>query len=86
MKEGSVVNALIDCLGHPFQIRAITRNMNGEKAKALTAQGIEMVAADLGDEKSLAQAFQGAFAIFAVTDFYETFRTEGLWAAIATEY
>lgn len=82
---GSVVKAMREHSRHSFKIRGITRNTNSGKAKALSAQGIEMVAADLNDESSLVQAFQGASAIFAVTDFYETFRTGGPWTAMDTE-
>jgi hypothetical protein len=78
---GSVLKAMREHSRHSFKIRGITRNTNSGKAKALSAQGIEMVAADLNDESSLVQAFQGASAIFAVTDFYETFRTGDPWVA-----
>jgi hypothetical protein len=78
---GSVLKAMREHSRHSFKIRGITRNTNSGKAKALSAQGIEMVAADLNDESSLVQAFQGASAIFAVKDFYETFRTGDPWVA-----
>ena len=39
-------------------------------SKTLEAQGTEVVAGDLNDPKSLIKAFQGAHAIFAVTDFW----------------
>lgn len=81
VQGGSVLKAMREHSRHSFKIRGITRNTNSGKAKALSAQGIEMVAADLNDESSLVQAFQGASAIFAVTDFYETFRTGDPWVA-----
>lgn len=66
---GSVVSALADDAS--YQIRAVTRNTNSDKAKALAQRGIGTVAADVDDEESLVKAFAGASIIFAVTDFYE---------------
>ncbi|HWC65189.1 MAG TPA: NmrA family NAD(P)-binding protein, partial [Thermoanaerobaculia bacterium] len=51
--------------------RAITRNPDSEKAKALAALGLEVVAADLDDEKSLERAFAGAHGVYCVTNFWE---------------
>jgi uncharacterized protein YbjT (DUF2867 family) len=52
---GSVIRALLDT---EWKLRAITRNPAGNKGKALAAQGIEVVAADFGDEKSLIEAYR----------------------------
>lgn len=38
----------------------------------MTAQGVEMVAADLDDKASLVKAFEGAYGVYAVTDFWAT--------------
>ncbi|KAL4960345.1 uncharacterized protein BDV14DRAFT_211767 [Aspergillus stella-maris] len=67
-----VINALLTS-NPDWAIRGITRNTSSPKAQALTARGIEMVTADFDDEESIAAAFTGATAIFAVTDFYEPF-------------
>ena len=61
-------------LGDPdggFLCRAITRNPQSHRAKALAAMGAEIVAADLDDEASLIKAFGGAHGVFGVTDFVE---------------
>jgi len=68
------------------KIRGITRNVSSEKAQHLTSLGVEMVAADLNDEESLVRAFHGATAIFAITDYYETFRSTNMWIAMDVEY
>jgi uncharacterized protein YbjT (DUF2867 family) len=63
-------------LAHPdggFTARAITRDPNSEKAKALAALGVEVVQADLDDEASLAKAFEGAYGAYCVTNFWEHF-------------
>jgi uncharacterized protein YbjT (DUF2867 family) len=56
--------------------RAITRDPNSEKAKALAALGVEVVKADLDDEASLAAAFAGAYGVYCVTNFWEHFSPE----------
>lgn len=53
---GSVITAALK--EGTWKIRGITRNVNSNAAKALTAQGVEMVAADINDEQSLVKAFQ----------------------------
>ncbi len=41
--------------------RAITRDVNSEKAKALARAGAEVVAGDVDDAGSLERAFAGAY-------------------------
>lgn len=40
-------------------------------AKALEAQGVEVVSADLNDRASLSAAIKGSYAVFAVTNYWE---------------
>ncbi|KFA80046.1 hypothetical protein S40288_01828 [Stachybotrys chartarum IBT 40288] len=56
-----------------FRVRGLTRNTASPTAQALSAAGIEVVAADLADPASLAAAFRGANVIFSVTNFWEPF-------------
>lgn len=51
-----------------FRLRGLTRNPNSAASKSLSAQGIEMVRADLDDPASLTAAFADATHIFANTD------------------
>jgi uncharacterized protein YbjT (DUF2867 family) len=70
---GGLIRAI---LAHPdggFSARAITRDPNSDKAKALAALGVEVVQADLDDEASLAAAFDGAYGAYCVTNFWEHF-------------
>jgi uncharacterized protein YbjT (DUF2867 family) len=60
-----------------YIVRGVTRNPEGQKAHDLKALGVEIVKADVGDVESLEKAFEGAYAIFAVTDYYETFFAKG---------
>ncbi|KAL3477072.1 NAD(P)-binding protein [Aspergillus californicus] len=80
---GSVIRAL---LNQPsYTIRAITRNPDSTAAKDLTAQGIQVVKADLHDAQSLITAFTGTHVIFAVTNFFEHLPSHGLEEAMAIE-
>jgi hypothetical protein len=56
-----------------YHVRAITRNPSSPAAQALTAQGAEVVSADLNDLPSLKTAFAGSHVIFGVTNFLEPF-------------
>lgn len=53
-----------------WQVRALSRDPSSASAKALAAQGAEVVQADLADPESLSRAFEGATDIFVNTDFW----------------
>jgi uncharacterized protein YbjT (DUF2867 family) len=59
-----------------FSLRAITRNPESDRAKALAERGAEVVAADLNDRASLERALGGAYGAFLVTNFWEHFSPE----------
>ncbi|KAK3635140.1 hypothetical protein LTR56_014912 [Elasticomyces elasticus] len=69
-----------------WRVRGITRNVNGDAAKALSEQGAEMTTADYDDEASLTKAFEGAHAIFGLTQFWEYLMTLGQHGAGQKEY
>ena len=69
---GSVVQTFLST-SPSWRIRGLTRNPSSAASKALTAKGVEMVAADVGDPSTLPAAFADATAIFAVTDFWGPF-------------
>ena len=73
---GGLVRAILRDKTGGFAARAITRNVDSEKAKALAQAGAEVVAADAGDEESLKRAFAGAHGVFCVTFFWEHFSPE----------
>lgn len=61
---GATIRALA---GKGFTLRALTRDPNSDKAKAVAAEtGAELVKADLDDEASVRAALQGAWGSFAV--------------------
>jgi len=59
-----------------FAARAVTRNPNSESAKALAAKGVEVVKGDFDDSTSIANAMEGAYGVFGVTDFWTAFHKE----------
>jgi uncharacterized protein YbjT (DUF2867 family) len=75
--QGSgLVRAILDDRDGPFTVRALTRDVNSEKARALAAQGAEVVAADVDDVESLKRAFAGAYGAYCVTFFWAHFSPE----------
>jgi uncharacterized protein YbjT (DUF2867 family) len=70
---GGLVRAILADPRGGFAVRAITRNVNSDKAKALAKLGAEVVAADVDDAKSLERAFAGAHGAFCVTFFWDHF-------------
>ncbi len=73
---GGLVRAILDDPDGGFTARALTRNVDSEKARELAALGAEVVAADVDDESSLEQAFEGAYGAYCVTFFWEHFSPE----------
>ncbi|HEY6208579.1 MAG TPA: NmrA/HSCARG family protein, partial [Gemmatimonadales bacterium] len=73
---GGLVRAMMADKSSSFRPRALTRNISSEKAKALRAAGVEVVAADADEPGTLARAFAGAYGAFCVTNFWEHFSPE----------
>ncbi|KAJ4290444.1 hypothetical protein N0V90_010660 [Kalmusia sp. IMI 367209] len=65
----SVINHVLQDphLSQQFTLRALTRDPASEKAQQLAAKGVSVVAADVLDASSLAQALHGAHTVFAMT-------------------
>ena len=70
---GGLVRAILDDPGGGFIVRAITRDVNSDKARALAKSGAEVVAADIDDEASLTAALKGAYGAYFVTFFWAHF-------------
>lgn len=69
---GSVARTFLNDPGmrSKYRLRGISRHSSSSRSRDLAAQGVEMVSADLHDPPSLLKAFEGAHAIFSVTDFW----------------
>jgi uncharacterized protein YbjT (DUF2867 family) len=73
---GGLVRAILADPTSGFAVRAITRNPESEKGQALRNAGAEVVKGDIDDEASIERAFQGAYGVFALTNFWEHFSPE----------
>ena len=59
-----MVRAILNDRNGPFKVRALTRDVLSDKARALAALGAETVKADVDDVESLKRAFAGAHGPF----------------------
>lgn len=73
---GGLVRAIQADPQSPFRARAITRNPDSDKAKALAALGAEVVKGDVDSADSLARNFEGAHGAFCLTFFWDHFSPE----------
>lgn len=70
---GGLARAILADRESPFAVRALTRNPDSPKARALADQGAEVVAVDLHDADSVKRGFSGAYGAYCVTFFWEHF-------------
>lgn len=73
---GGLARAILNDKNSEFSVRAITRKVDSDKAKALAEMGAEVVSADMDNQESLNNAFKGAYGVYAVTNFWEHFSPE----------
>ncbi|RIA96985.1 hypothetical protein C1645_814636 [Glomus cerebriforme] len=66
---GSVVNSLLET--GRYRIRALSRNPDSDKAKALASKGIEVVKCDLSVKEDVKNALSGADIAWIVTNFWD---------------
>jgi uncharacterized protein YbjT (DUF2867 family) len=67
---GGLVRAITSDKSGAYRARALTRDPNSDKARALAALGAEIVQADIDDEASLRRAFEGAYGAYCVTFYW----------------
>ncbi len=70
---GGLVRAILNDPQGGFAVRALTRDVNSEKARELASLGAEVAAADIGDDSALAKAYEGAYGAYCVTFFWSHF-------------
>lgn len=73
---GGLVRAILNDPNSGFAARAITRDVNSDKAQALAQLGAEVVAANAHDVDSMKHAFEGAYGAYCVTFFWDHFSPE----------
>src|SRR4029077_18485968 len=69
LQGGGVVNALL--AQGTFDVRVATRNPESDRARALSARGVQVVKADLLEPTTMVAAFAGAHGAFVVTSFWD---------------
>jgi len=75
--QGSgLVHAILEDPEGGFAVRAVTRNVESDKARALAARGAEVVAGDVEDPESVRRALDGAYGAYFVTFFWDHFSPE----------
>ena len=73
---GGLARAMLSDASSGFTARALTRDVNSDRAKELAKLGAEVVAADIDDVESLKKAFKGAYGAYCVTFFWAHFSPE----------
>lgn len=68
-RQGGAVTR--ELLRRGMAVRAVARNPDSPRARALAAAGAEIERADLDDADALQAALTGVHAVFAMTDFWE---------------
>jgi len=67
---GGLAKAILLDANSEFSVRAVTRDPNSDKAKALAAIGADVIYGDLGDAASVHNALEGAYGAFFVTFYW----------------
>lgn len=73
---GGLARSILADPNGPFAVRAVTRDVNSDAARALAAAGAEVVAANLDDSAAVGRAFAGAYGAYCVTFFWAHFSPE----------
>ena len=74
---GSVIDYVMKL--NKFTLRGITRDPDSNSSKRLIERGVEMVKADLNNMEELKRAFDGAYGVFGVTNFWQKECMEHIW-------
>ncbi len=73
---GGLAHAILNDANSEFAVRAVTRDVNSDKAKELARLGAEVVSADIDDKESMQRALAGAYGAYFVTFFWAHFSAE----------
>jgi uncharacterized protein YbjT (DUF2867 family) len=73
---GGVARAILSDKSKEFKVRAVTRDVNSDKAQELARLGAEVVAANIDDRETVAKALAGAYGAYFVTFYWAHFSPE----------
>jgi uncharacterized protein YbjT (DUF2867 family) len=70
---GGLARAILNDANSEFAVRAVTRDINSDKAKELASMGAQLVTADIDDPASMQKALEGAYGAYFVTFYWAHF-------------
>lgn len=73
---GGLCRAILNDQASEFSVRAVTRNPQSDKAKALKDLGAEVVQADIDDKESIKKVLKDAYGAYFVTFFWDHYSPE----------
>lgn len=73
---GGLVRAILADKSGEFGVRALTRDVNSDNAKAIADMGAEVVKCDIDDYGLIRSALDGAYGVYAVTFFWHHYSPE----------
>jgi uncharacterized protein YbjT (DUF2867 family) len=73
---GGLVRAILNDPNSQFAVRAVTRDVDSDKARALKEMGAELVSADIDQPETLDKALEGAYGAYFVTFYWAHFSPE----------
>ena len=73
---GGLVRAILSDPAKAFDVRAVTRHADSDKARELARLGAQVVEANLDEPASIKRAFHGAYGAYCVTNYWEHFSPE----------
>ena len=73
---GGLCHSILKDKTSEFSVRAVTRDPDSDKAKALKELGAEVVQADIDDKAAVKRALEGAYGAYFVTFFWAHFSPE----------
>ena len=73
---GGLAKAILMDKNSEFAVRAVTRDIQSDKARELASRGAEVIVADIDDLVSVHKAMNGAYGAYCVTFFWAHFSPE----------
>jgi uncharacterized protein YbjT (DUF2867 family) len=73
---GGVARAILSDKSMEFTVRAVTRDVNSDKAQELARLGAEVVTANIDDRETVAKTLAGAYGAYFVTFYWAHFSPE----------
>jgi uncharacterized protein YbjT (DUF2867 family) len=70
---GGLSRAILNDPNSEFSVRAVTRNVNSEKAKELARSGAELFSGNIDNPASVYKALEGAYGAYFVTFYWAIF-------------